>query len=136
MKKVHKRKNGRVKGARGELEAAKFSSRYNLPDGTPVVAKRMARNGQKGAADLEHNIPGVHFEVKRREGMDVGTKALHEAIWQCEKDAPVNDRPLVLWRRNLRRWCISTLMGNGVIATYDAHEYFTRQLGLRLRDDN
>lgn len=129
------RKNGRRKGACGEREAAAFLSRYLLPDGTPVVAKRMARNGQKGPADLEHNIPGVHFEVKRREAIDIGTKALLEALLQsCADGDPMGDskKCVVLWRPGRRPWRITEYVGYGgrsCLATYDAHEWLSLAIG-------
>lgn len=132
-----KRTNSRAKGANGEREAAKFLSQYNLPDGTPVVARRMARNGQKGQADLEHNIPGVHFEVKRREGMDVGTRALEDAMEQAILDTSGCREPLVLWRRSRGKWRITDRVYNdfgfdGELGTFDAHEYLCGVLRMRL----
>lgn len=136
-----KRTNSRAKGANGEREAAKFLRQYNLPDGTPVVARRMARNGQKGAADIEHNIPGVHFEVKRREGMDVGTKALEDACHQAARYGVTAQHCLVLWRNNRSRWRISECSIDAVdggqieynmIYTYDAHAYLRTILQLTL----
>lgn len=121
-----KRTNSRAKGANGEREAAKFLSQYNLPDGTPVVARRMARNGQKGQADLEHNIPDVHLEVKRNEDIDIGTVALYKALQQATDDAPRGVSVGVLWRRNGSRWRISGTFSRkhpALVCTADAHEF-------------
>ncbi len=132
-----KRTNSRAKGANGEREAAKFLSQYNLPDGTPVVARRMARNGQKGQADLEHNIPGLHIEVKRNEDIDVGTQALDRALQQGwdDSEARLGHEPVVLWRRNGSRWRITSYTDtiNSILATYDAHEYLVSVHGLYRR---
>lgn len=137
--KVNKRKNGRQKGACGEREAAKFLSKYNLPNGTPVVAKRMARNGQKGQADLEHNIPDLHIEVKRNEKIDVGTAMLSKAMQQAwdDSEAAHGQEPVVMWRRNGGGWRISAYHVGQVCtieATYEAHEYLVGEHDLYLRD--
>ncbi len=129
-----KRTNSRAKGANGEREAAKFLSQYNLPDGTPVVARRMARNGQKGQADLEHNIGDVHFEVKRNEDIDIGTRPLRHACLQAiqDPDAKGLRYPYVLWRRNGGKWRISYIKSNGLVWTTSAHDFLTTVLRMRL----
>lgn len=129
-----KRKNGRKKGACGEREAAALLSKYNLPDGTPVVAKRMARSGLS-TPDLEHNINDVHFEVKRDEAIDIGTSMLLNACLQADRYGLAKGMrySYVLWRRNGGRWRISYIKSNGLVWTTGAHDMLTK-MGMRLRD--
>src|SRR3990167_8891495 len=115
-----KHKNSRANGCRGEREAAKF-----LSDLLGVKIERNARNG-KTAADLDiaHVLPNVHVEIKTRESMQLGSKALDDAMEQAFMDSPfdchytytdadftigstLRKRPCVLWKRNRTCWRLS-----------------------------
>ena len=94
--------NSRAKGARGEREFAQFLRERGVE----------ARRGQQFAGggdspDVVHDIEGVHFEVKRVERFQ-----LWDAVDQAEKDAPVDHIPVVVHRKNGRKW----------VAVIDAHE--------------
>jgi Holliday junction resolvase len=49
--------------------------------------------------DLRHDVPGVHFEVKRRE-----TLALPQWIRQAEEDADARDVAVVAFRQSRQPW--------------------------------
>lgn len=81
--------NSRDKGKRGELEW-----RDEL-----VARGYEARRGQQHAGggdspDVVHNIPGVHFEVKRTERL-----SLYDAVNQARRDA-AGKMPVVAHRCN------------------------------------
>ncbi len=115
-----KRINSRQKGKRIELDACKFLRSF---------AGVEARRGQqfKGGADspdIVTNIPGVYFEVKGVEGMDVGTKVLSDAVYKVSVEArPL--LPVVLWRRNRGQWRVSfrSVLDHWIIVTSDATEW-------------
>lgn len=76
------------KGKRGEYEAAEVLSSMGIP---------ASRGHNK---DIECGIP-IHFEVKRRERLNVGL-----AYDQASRDAGENV-PVVLWRPNRRPWMVT-----------------------------
>jgi Holliday junction resolvase len=82
-------RSSRHKGARGEREI-----RDLLLD-LGFVAKRDGRLN----ADISHNIPGLHIEVKRREKYDI-----QRWVEQAENDAPEGHEPVVAFRRNEQPW--------------------------------
>lgn len=89
-------KNSRAKGKTGELEAAKLLREHGYE----------ARRGQQFAGgpesgDLKHNVPYVHFEVKRTEKL-----RLYDAIAQATEDAPEGHDPVVLHRQNNKDWVV------------------------------
>lgn len=81
--------NSRKKGARGELEwAEELKARgYEAHRGQQF-------SGGGNSPDVIHNIPGVHFEVKRTERF-----ALYAAVDQARRDAG-NKMPVVVHRCN------------------------------------
>ena len=79
----------RAKGARGELEAAE-----RLREVLGVKASRSARNGVDGASDLETNMTGWNFEVKRY------ARLTTESLFQkAELDAALDGRQAALLMR-------------------------------------
>ena len=85
--------NSRAKGKVGELEARDLLRRFGF------TAKRGQQNaGGVDSPDIIHNIPGVHFEVKRVERLNIDT-----AMAQAVRDAGENT-PCVLHRRNKGKW--------------------------------
>lgn len=96
-----KRKNSRAKGKRAEREACIFLRALGF------TANRTAQNrGKTGeCGDIEvKELPHVHFEIKHRRGIDLGTKELSDAIKQASREAGVNKDPVVLWKRNGVCW--------------------------------
>jgi Holliday junction resolvase len=84
--------NSRAKGANGEREFRDFLRSQGFS---------ADRDGRLDW-DLRHNVPGIHFEVKRRETLD-----LYGALAQAERDAlchvpPVE--PVVVFRRSHHPW--------------------------------
>ena len=84
----------RRKGKRGELEAAAEIRR---------IFRTEARRGRQyqgtdESTDVLADIPGVHFEVKRRE-----TFSLYGALEQAIEEAG-DQVPVVLHRMNRRPW--------------------------------
>jgi Holliday junction resolvase len=86
--------NSRRKGKDGELALVKYLKSWG------VDARRgQQHRGGPDSPDIIHNIPGVHIECKRCEDIDIGTKALAEALDQAGDDAG-KDFPIVFWKRN------------------------------------
>ena len=87
--------NSRRKGARGELAAAKELARL-----FGCEARRSQQYcGVAGDADLITNIPGLHFEIKTVERLQ-----LHKALEQAESDKKYHDRPVVIFKKNRKRF--------------------------------
>lgn len=89
------------KGKRGEREAAAEISRL-----FSVEARRGVQyQGGPGSPDVVAKLPGVHIEVKRTE-----TLSIYQAIKQAKADAPEDSVPVVLHRRNGKKWlCVVEL---------------------------
>jgi hypothetical protein len=86
----------RNKGARGEREVAKlFESRGWEAVRTP------ASGGMQWKGDLQHNIPGLHTEIKFCEKW-----CIPAWIKQAEADAPEGTVPAVILRRSRDIWRI------------------------------
>jgi len=88
--------NSRNKGKRGELEAARFLSKRGWG-----ARRGQQYSGGPDSADLVHDVPGIHFEVKRTERL-----RLYEALEQSCKDAPASAIPAVLTRKNGEEWVV------------------------------
>ena len=85
--------NSKQKGARGEREFRDFLKERG------VEARRGQQfSGGVDSPDVVHNIPGVHFEVKRTEAGNP-YKWLEQAI----NDAG-NKMPIVAHRKNNKDW--------------------------------
>jgi Holliday junction resolvase len=86
--------NSRQKGKRGELELVKYLKSWG------VNARRgQQHRGGPDSPDIIHDIPGVHIECKRCEDIDIGTKALQEAVEQALHDAR-SENAIVFWKKN------------------------------------
>jgi len=98
-----KRLNSRQKGARGELFVAKLLTRIGYP------ATRAARLGVDGGEDIVcESLRGkVHIEVKFTETIGLGTKELYDAIRQSEDAAPGKAIPVVIWKNNRAKPCMT-----------------------------
>ena len=90
-------RKSREKGKRGERDAAQFLREHGYMD---------AKRGQQyhGGPDSPDvlGVPGLHIEVKRTE-----TLQLYKALEQAQQDASGIEFPVVMHRRNARKWvCI------------------------------
>lgn len=110
---MKKRINSRAKGARIEREAARFLTSLGFP------CERAARNGVDGGEDLmlpDSLSHAVHIEVKGDESIDIGTRALADAMHQAFEACKGTQRPAVLWHRKRKGWRFSWY-DMGVIVT-------------------
>lgn len=118
--------NQRRKGVVGERLAAKYLE---------SILGFAARRGQQfrgggESPDVVCDELGVHLEVKRVEGMDIGTKLLTDACTQAERDAC--GKPwAVLWRKNRGAWRLTFF--RGITMTVSGDEDITVAL-LSLRE--
>jgi Holliday junction resolvase len=85
-------RSSRTKGAQGERDWAKVVRAHGF------VCERTGRNGRT-SEDNTHDVPGVHFEVKRDEHLSVDAM-----VRQAERDAPAGRVPVVAYRRNFQPW--------------------------------
>jgi hypothetical protein len=124
-----KRINGCAKGKRIERLAAKYLQSLGF------IAERNARNGLS-TADLNCDecpvLSKVHLEIKGDESIDVGTKALDDAMEQAYVGAmhigangfpqQAMDKPYaVLWKRKNKGWRLTfTASSPPVLVTVDA----------------
>jgi hypothetical protein len=90
-------KSQRQKGARGELEFAALLRKHGFE------ARRHGRHfhdpEKHEHCDVEHNVPGIHFEVKRREKVDVWSW-----IDQADREKKEGEKSVVAFRKNRRKW--------------------------------
>lgn len=95
---VKKRVNGNAKGKAGEREFAALLRSYGFE------ARRSQQYcGVAGDEDVICDMPGVHFEVKRREALNV-----RAAVEQAMRDAaPKGDMPIVAHRCNRSEWLVT-----------------------------
>ncbi|MFC1453161.1 hypothetical protein ACFLSJ_07470 [Verrucomicrobiota bacterium] len=86
--------NSRTKGKGGEVEAAHYLTElFKLP-----VRRGQQYRGGPDSPDVA-GLPGLHIEVKRVEKLNLDT-----ALEQAAREAGTNEVPLVLHRRNRKRW--------------------------------
>lgn len=98
--------NACKKGKAGEREAAHYIN--GLFPGLDM--RRGAQHaGNADAPDIK-GFPGVHWEVKRAEKLNI-----HAAMAQAVRDAEGKSVPVVLHRRNRGKWLV-TLEGDNLCA--------------------
>jgi Holliday junction resolvase len=85
--------NSRQKGARGEREFAAY-----LRDRGIVARRGQQFSGGTDSPDVVHNFPGIHFEVKRVETLNLKT-----AMEQAKNDAG-EKMPVVAHKKNRQEW--------------------------------
>lgn len=85
--------NSRQKGARGERELAGVLAEFGWP------ARRGQQRSGVDQADVIDGPPGIHFECKRVESLNVWA-----AYAQAQRDAPNDHTPVVAMRRNKSPW--------------------------------
>lgn len=89
--------NGKMKGKAGELEFAALLREYGFE-----ARRGVQYQGGPGSADVVHDVPGLHFEVKRVERLN-----LDAAYNQAVEDAGDSLWPVVAHRRNRQPWLIT-----------------------------
>ena len=102
--------NSRDKGKRGELEAAHLLNEYGYD-----TRRGQQFSGANGDADVV-GLPGIHIEVKRVEKLNID-----EALEQSIGDARENEIPVVMHRRNNKKWKV-TMQFDAWIELYKAWE--------------
>lgn len=104
------------KGSRGERDAVKFLKSLGFAD-AERTAQHCGKDGEVGDVRCPESLPLIHFEVKRVEGMDLGTKALEKAWAQACRDCPKGKTPALLWRPNGKKWRLSWADETGIVYT-------------------
>lgn len=87
--------NSRAKGCRGEIEFAKELGFYGIN-----AIRGQQKYGSSTTPDVVHNLPAVHFEVKRNEKMAVGSKLLEQALEQALGDCAPDRMACVVWKKS------------------------------------
>lgn len=82
------------KGKVGEREAAEFLRSCGID-----ARRGQQRAGGEDAPDVITNLPDLHVEVKRNEAL-----RMYPALAQAERDANMFQIPIVLHRRNGKKW--------------------------------
>lgn len=92
-----RRVNGCRKGKAFELVVTWWGHANGFPD----MERTQQHCGRGGDGDVRAKVSlaKLHFECKSVKGMDVGTKALQDAMDQAERDCPVGMVPVVVWKR-------------------------------------
>lgn len=88
--------NSRNKGKRGELELSHVLNDYGFR-----TRRGQQYCGANGDADVT-GISGIHIECKRVEKLN-----LHEAVKQAVRDAPDEQIPVVMHRKNKEEWLVT-----------------------------
>jgi Holliday junction resolvase len=102
--------NSRDKGKRGELEAAKLLKEHGYD-----ARRGQQFSGANGDPDVV-GLPGIHIEVKRVEKLNI-----ENAVEQSIRDAKEDEKPIVLHRKNKRKWLV-TMPFDEWIELYEAWE--------------
>ena len=89
--------NSRAKGCRGEREFAKLLRKYGYE-----AERGCQHSGGKDSPDIKTNMPGVHWEIKLVEKLN-----LQNALEQSKRDAGEGEMPLVGHRRNRTEWLVT-----------------------------
>lgn len=88
--------NSRDKGARGEREWAEVLRGYGYE-----AERGCQHSGGKDSPDVKTDMPGIHWEVKRTERLD-----LYGAIEQSKRDAGEDEMSPVAHRKNHKPWVV------------------------------
>ena len=86
--------NSRRKGARGERELAAVLT----AEGFPATRGQQYRGGPDSPDVIVPSLPGIHFEAKRTERLN-----LYDALGQARRDAG-DKLPVVAHRKNASEW--------------------------------
>jgi Holliday junction resolvase len=88
--------NSREKGAKGERELARI-----LRERGYDARRGQQFSGANGDPDVV-GLPGIHLEVKRVERLNI-----YDAISQSIGDARDGEMPVVVHRKNARKWLVT-----------------------------
>ncbi len=94
--------NSNQKGKRGEREFAAYLRGFGFE-----ARRGQQFSGNEDSPDVIHNIPNVHFEVKRTQ-----TLRLADAMKQASEDAGPNQVPVVAFKKNRGKWVAILPMDN------------------------
>lgn len=86
----------RTKGKNGEREAAELLRSHGFH-----ARRGVQYAGGPDSPDIVHDIPGLHFEVKRTESF-----RLYAALEQAKSERKDGDLAVVLHRANQRPWVV------------------------------
>lgn len=95
-KKVKRRVNSRQRGKVGERLAAAYLRSLGFES-----AKRgQQHRGGPDSPDIlvPDELPHIHFEVKHRKAIGLGTKELDVAYVQADSEAPSGSEAVVVWK--------------------------------------
>lgn len=113
--------NSRDKGQRGENELSKVLNEYGYN------TERMSQYcGKTGVPDVQ-GLLGIHIECKRVEKLNIET-----AMEQSRSDARESEIPVVMHRRNHKKWLVTMDLENW-IKLYD--EFIKSKLPFAEDDD-
>jgi hypothetical protein len=93
--------NSKEKGQRGEREAAQAW----IDAGLGKARRGQQYSGVEGK-DVVLEVAGIHIEVKRTESL-----SLYKAMEQAVEDAGHGEVPIVLHRRNQKKWLVIVELG-------------------------
>jgi Holliday junction resolvase len=86
------------KGSRGEREFAGLVRAHGF---------NARRGGKSNLADIIHDVPGIHFEVKWVENLSV-----HKGFEQALRDAGEDLVPVLAFKKNQHPWMICMMAGD------------------------
>lgn len=86
--------NSKQKGARGEREFAAWLKERGIN-----ARRGLQYKGGNDSPDVITDLKNVHFEVKNTERL-----SLYDALKQAENDASENQIPVVVHKKNRKKW--------------------------------
>jgi hypothetical protein len=89
--------NSRAKGCRGELMFRDLLREWGYE-----AERGQQHAGGADSQDVNHNVPGVHFEVKFVEAKSTGT--VYDWLEQAQRDAGPKNMPVVVHKRSRKPW--------------------------------
>lgn len=93
--------NSRAKGAAGERELANILKEYGYE-----CRRGQQYCGANGDADVV-GLPNIHIECKRVEKLNID-----DALDQSTRDAKGNEIPIVVHRKNKKKWKVTLSLEN------------------------
>lgn len=108
--------NSRRKGKNGELEIAKILRSYGYD-----TRRGQQYSGANGDADVV-GVPGVHLEIKRVEKLNIDT-----AMEQSIRDALEDETPVVMHRKNGKKWLVTMQLDDWIIMYERAKRWTTEK---------
>lgn len=103
--------NSRDKGARYERHIAQILRDYGYE-----AERGRQHSGGKDSPDVKHNMKGIHIEAKAVEKLNIWN-----ALAQSEKDAGVDEIPIVIFKRNRSKDYVALSL-NDFMQLFQAYE--------------